>query len=69
MKAKPSKSYICSKVKGNYKDLLNSVLNNGAKLEKVSWNKEEYWIYYPEGGCHKISVTNYNKIVSYYLTH
>jgi hypothetical protein len=62
MKAKPSKAYIKDKVEGNYLDLLKSV-NEGAEVkERNFWNKTEYWIYYPKGGCHRISLPNYKKL-------
>ena len=63
MKAKPSKAYIKNNCEGEYKDLLNSVKNGANVRIRSFWNKEEYWIYYPEGGCHRISLPNFKKLI------
>jgi len=47
---------------GNFKDLQNAV-KNGAKLEKNEfWNRVEYAIQYPQGGWHRITKRNYEKL-------
>lgn len=61
-KSKASTAKTYDKVEGELAKIIEAIKDGAIVEEKKYWNKTEYWIVYPQGGAHRISLRIYNKI-------
>jgi hypothetical protein len=65
MKGRMNKARLKNNIEPKSFLYLLTATKNGATVQEVKlWNKSEYWINYPQGGCERISLTNFKKLTN-----